>query len=183
MVILSEIADVLDPVFNGVPWCIAGGAVRDTMLGLQPKDYDVFVLGYHKEAVAKMCKSLNIASDWDLPAVHPSSKSDLVDDYMVLGNTVQVMAMPYTFTPENLISNFDWNICQFATQGGKLISVGDLPKAGDTLKLVSSKFPASTLERGYRFAKRFDMVFPEETETMLKQLVAHNVEKWGVLDV
>jgi hypothetical protein len=164
---LKAIAAVFEDRFAGMEWCIAGGAIRDTLLGIQPKDYDLFVLGADPAAVLQACSGLTPKiSSWRNQA--PSSPAHIVDNYDVYGQTVQVMVMENVHTVEGLLHSFDWNICKFALEGEELIKMGKLPVAGDTLVLDCCPRPGSTLRRGKRFAEKFDMALDADTEDFIK---------------
>lgn len=164
---LKAIAAVFEKRFAGLQWCIAGGAIRDTLLGIQPKDYDLFVLGADPAAVLQACVGLTpkISS---FTTAAPSSPAHIVDNYDVCGQTVQVMVMKKVNTVEALLYSFDWNICKFALKDGEMIEMGKLPVAGDPLILDCCPRPGSTLRRGKRFAEKFDMALEATTEDFIK---------------
>lgn len=142
---------------------IAGGAVRDTLMGRTPKDYDVFVLGtQHKMVGGDAAKALD-----GLPTIEPLEfhKSEPFMVAMVRWNgcDVQVMASPHQ-TVDDLLASFDWNVCLFAYHDGAFTAREDIAniRSGAALRLQKVTFPLSTLRRGFRFSERFGMEFKRE---------------------
>jgi hypothetical protein len=134
---------------------IAGGAVRDTLIGREPKDYDVFVNCSEKEA-EKITSHMFGLKMRDVPESH-KSEPFLKGTWEVDGVDVQVMWTPKT-TIEELMSGFDWNVCLFAFDGvfHQREEVTNIA-AGKSLRLVTITYPISTLRRGFRFSERFGM--------------------------
>lgn len=167
---------------TGKPVVVAGGAVRDHLLGRKPRDYDIFILGgklgppmYNKllkDARAHM--ALNF-TDSTFPATkkyegHPAFTP--ITECTFRGHKVQVMASEAP-SVDALLQSFDWNICGFAYANGlhqqlSKLTLGIMQLHG-TLKLTSDNLPAPlvTLRRGYLFAERYGMRFPEETQRRL----------------
>lgn len=137
---------------------IAGGAVRDTLLLREPKDYDVFV----------MQESLNDGWARDLETVTSpewhKSEPFLQGTVRWGAAIVQVMLTKHT-SLKDLVGDFDWNVSMFGFdddgfyQGAPIEDVAN----GKELKLNKVTFPVSTLRRGFRFSERFGMVLPART--------------------
>lgn len=147
---------------------IAGGAVRDLMLGRMPKDYDVFVLtGGHPD------KAL---WTWDVTGLTLATgvesyglTEDMVGAYKYRGYTVQVILSDEPDV-ESLLRSFDWNICRvaFLDLGGPFIE-GDFPdivyNADGVPRLEGPlvlneeviRWPVSSLRRGVEFSRRYRM--------------------------
>lgn len=140
---------------------IAGGAVRDALRGVEPKDYDVFVLG-HPWSEASKAETLALLAN--LPVVVPfawhNSEPYLVGTVDFRGRLVQVMLNP-AGTVNELLDTFDWNTCLFAYDGREFHQRTQLDELqpGRELRLQTVTFPLSTLRRGYRFSERFSMIF------------------------
>ena len=139
---------------------IAGGAVRDVLLGREPKDYDLFLLGRGPSREASEEVSARLS---DMDHVKPldwhKSEPFLVDTVRVGASEVQVMLTPET-TMDALIQTFDWNICLFGYDGS-VRAAEDISNIapGKPLRLQRVTFPLSTLRRGFRFSERFQMIF------------------------
>jgi hypothetical protein len=140
---------------------VAGGSVRDVLMGREPKDFDVFVL----------CQG-ELADNWhngleklNSPEWH-KSEPYLQRTLRVDGRVVQVMRSNASNVGE-VLDLFDWNVSRFAYDPKltdpviKLTELSDIAE-GKPLKLHRVTFPVSTLRRGFRFSERFSMVFQKE---------------------
>lgn len=153
----------------GVPTCVAGGAVRDTIMGRKPKDIDVF--GLSAEWNAGWEEGLNAAPD--APEWH-KSEPFLEGRFIIDGVEHQVMKRDVT-SVDDLLDTFDWNVALFAATPQKLwqrTDVADI-RPGKALVLQLCTFPLSTLRRGYRFSERFHMQLRrEDLETICTDVLA-----------
>ena len=142
---------------------IAGGAVRDTLLNRDPKDYDVFILDpvvpiedWDTDILVGM--SLGSLDRPDDPKWSAGISDDFIGSYVWQGHIVQVMWSKFT-TMADLLNSFDWNISQFGFDGKNItngmIETDIYPGAELILKTV--RWPLSTMKRGVGFAKRFHM--------------------------
>lgn len=140
---------------------IAGGAVRDTLLGKPPKDWDIFVLpggafDYERG------KALTVQALQDLTKVTPVVDWHGSEPYLVATvkwneAEVQVLVNPAK-DKAALVGTFDWSVCLFAYDGEYLHGEPlENIAAGKSLRLQTVTFPMSTLRRGYRFSERFKM--------------------------
>ena len=135
---------------------IAGGSVRDTLLGREPKDYDVFVLrGKFRDGWGN---GLEVV---DSPEWH-KSEPNLQRTFRIDGRIVQVMKSDWSL-PGQVLDHFDWNVSQFAFNGD-FLQLTDLTDIGEgkELRLHRVTYPVSTLRRGFRFSERFGMQFRKE---------------------
>lgn len=141
------------------PVVIAGGAVRDHIMGKKPKDYDLFLLktNFSKENIAKIAEIVR-----DLPIIEgiiPEHQSEpfLIKTVLWKGATIQIMCTPFENITD-LLESFDWNVCLFAYDGQEWIrtEVRHIT-AGESLKLQKITYPLATLRRGFRFSERFGM--------------------------
>lgn len=138
---------------------VAGGAVRDHLMGRQAKDFDLFLLNtpFTKEAREAVTDALD-----DLEVVKPlawhNSEPYLVMTVRWQGFDVQVMCNP-AVSIDALVDTFDWNVARFAFDGENFTKGMDVDDIGygKELKLHRVTFPTSTLRRGFRFAERFAM--------------------------
>jgi len=135
---------------------IAGGAVRDWLMGREPKDYDVFVLGApdEPELFEQVLAGLEPVTMLDFHKSEPF----LQGTFRFGERIVQVMATPHT-SVDALLDSFDWNVCRFAYDGSTVTDACPVEsiRAGERLRLHRVTFPVSTLRRGFRFSERFSM--------------------------
>lgn len=170
------LADVLrefsDRLGRFGPVVIAGGAVRDTLLGNAPKDYDVFVLGTEFKVLSEDAAKALAGLEQIVPLEFHKSEPFLVAMVRWNGCDVQVMSTPHT-TVDELLASFDWNVCLFAYDG-TYVQREDTAniRQGGALRLRKVTFPLSTLRRGFRFSERFGMEFKREDIVTLCERVA-----------
>src|SRR5690606_1748417 len=135
---------------------IAGGAVRDWLMGREPKDYDVFVLGApnQPEPFERALADLEPVTTLDFHKSEPFLQGTFRFGECI----VQVMATPHT----NVIAvrdEFDWHVCNHAydasgvTDGGPVESI----RPGESLRLHGVTFTVATLRRGFRFSERLSI--------------------------
>lgn len=143
--VYQEFADALR-----APFVIAGGAVRDELLGRVPKDFDLFLFGsYDRSRLLRYQQG---------PPQHGYKQWHLAN-VVWRGAPVQVVSDKGYRTVADLLDDFDWNICGFAFDGRQLhcrMDVADIGP-GKMLHLVSDKTPESSLRRGLNFARRYSM--------------------------
>lgn len=161
---LQNVFDHFNNIFKPYGNCyIAGGAVRDTLMGNQPKDYDFFILYDFDTIKFKEAKEIILSHLEDYTKVKPlvewhNSEPYLVATVSYLDRDIQIMLNPAP-NVYKLLSTFDWNVCLFAygeegfVQTESVTNIGP----GKELKLNACKFPLSTLRRGFRFSERFMM--------------------------
>lgn len=141
------------------PCVVAGGCIRDTLMGNTPKDYDVFVFNNAQPIPDQAFNGLEIIKS---PEWH-KSEPHLQSTFRFEGVIVQVMASECT-SLESLVATFDWNVSAFGySQHRKdpVYAIGNVKDIGSTkkLKLLCCTYPVSTLRRGFRFSERFGMSF------------------------
>lgn len=146
--IRRKVADAI-----GVNVIVAGGAVRDALMGVAPKDIDLFTTA--KFDTAKLGEDFCSAADEEANLY----KLFLRWEGDIGGQHVQIMQHPKAEFAKDLIDTFDWNVSRFAWDGTTLLEgmkLSDIRKGG-LLELHRLTFPQSTLRRGYRFSERFGM--------------------------
>lgn len=157
---------------------IAGGAVRDTLMGKTPKDYDIFILSdgristftgvaqYVREQLKNKMK-LKAKVEWH------KSEPFLIETILEEAGECQIMARNLQ-TIDQLLDTFDWNVSLFAYDGKQIIQREDVKniKIGGELWLQCCFYPRSTLRRGFRFSERFHMKFRKGTIEHICGLVA-----------
>lgn len=155
---------------------IAGGAVRDCMMGKEPKDWDIFVLqgaGFDfEEAKADMAEALS-----DLSPIPPVVEWHRSEPFLVAtvgwrDLEVQVLVNPAA-TVRELLDSFDWNVCLFAYDGTyQSLETVDNIAPGKSLRLHRVTYPLSTLRRGFRFSERFKMKLDRaDVLTLCRQII------------
>ena len=179
-------------VATGRTVVIAGGAVRDHLLGRKPRDYDVFILT-GKMGSTSVAKVVKDTRNWVLVQnAHAGSTDGVayvhfpttnkygsapvltpIAEFYFWGHKVQVMCSPVADT-KHLLETFDYNICRLFypnTKHSSEYSVVANIKAHGTLVLTASAVtdPMFTLSRGMEFAQRYGMkMYPAS----MKQLCA-----------
>lgn len=159
---------------------IAGGAVRDTLLGKSPKDWDIFCLPQGRwDFNAVKAGVLPVLAD--LSKVKPVVDWHNSEPYLVATvkwneAEVQVLVNP-SQTTEKLIGTFDWNVCLFGFDGDyfngeALDNIG----VGKSLRLQKVTFPLSTLRRGFRFSERFKMKLERDDLLALCRKIVSNAD-------
>lgn len=146
----------------GIP-VVAGGAVRDSLMNKEPKDWDVFILrGPDKWDFKAIAEQIKPALS-DLTKAEPAVSWHLSEPYLVSNvkwkdSIIQVLVNPAA-SMEELIATFDWNVCLFAHDGERLAQEELIENIGPgkELHLKTVTFPLSTLRRGFRFSERFKM--------------------------
>ena len=166
------------------PVIIAGGAPRNVLMDIAPKDYDVFILNDKpfkeiQPQVSEIVDNLKVTTTEKL--IH-RSEPYLVRTLTLLGaSDTQVMVVPFK-TADELLSTFDWNVCLFAYDGTNFICKEDVANIGKgkELKLNLLTYPRSTLRRGYRFSERFGMTLPFKTvDKILEAIILNKNKKIG----
>lgn len=164
------------------PCVVAGGCVRDVLMGREPKDYDVFVFN-NAEPLANTCwDGLEVI---DSPEWH-KSEPHLQATVRFNGAIVQIMASECKSLKE-LVGNFDWNVSAFGYsqhetpnvfEGSKTKDIGE----GKMLRLLKVTYPVSSLRRGFRFSERFGMKFDTVELRDLCVMAAGRLTEceWGV---
>lgn len=161
---------------------LAGGAVRDSLLGRVAKDFDVFILQGKDfdfdKAVAEIPEVLS-----DLAAIPPEVEWHNSEPFLVAtvewqGAQVQILANPAS-TLDTLLDAFDWNVCLFGFDGEQITQREQIEniKRGEELRLQAVTFPLSTLRRGFRFSERFKMKFKYEDVVALCAKILENDKK------
>lgn len=157
---VAEVFETFAPLL-GVRCCVAGGAVRDELLGRTPKDYDIFCFGPFDErailAVAQLVK---------MEAKRYGGRA-LSNCLTVKWRGVQLQFVHRgdgCHDVDSLLDGFDWSICLFAYDAGGYVKRYDLSKIGGKQELrlnpsmaARAMTPLRSLQRGFDFAKRFDM--------------------------
>lgn len=173
----TKFAELLSP-FGAV--VIAGGAVRDSLMGKAPKDWDIFVLqgGQFDFERAKQDIKPLLEEFSEVPPAISWHKSEpyLVAGIEWEGYEIQILVNPAA-TVDELLDTFDWNVCRFAFDGSvtALESLDNIQE-GKELGLHRVTFPLSTLRRGFRFSERMKMKLPRQTIVSLCRLIVQNAD-------
>ena len=158
-------------VWLGKPVIVAGGAIRDALMGNEPKDIDLFVVGDVNTEMFPAEVEVLRDNDECLYRIFVRWEGDID------GHRVQIMSHPAATGMEALCDCFDWDVCRFAWDGVSTfegMKVADIGP-GKTLNLHRVTFPASTLRRGFRIEERFGMKAARST----LQLIAMQFAMYG----
>ncbi|GAF74459.1 unnamed protein product [marine sediment metagenome] len=180
--ILHEVSKVVPDL----PWCVAGGAVRDLVLNQIPKDYDVFTY-QTKDTPDKEIDRIVVAfREAGYQCSRKSASSYAMTAVEMFGSRVEI-CMDNHPTPIKLAQSFDWNVClacAWMTEviGEKKLAVwyeedmlASVKFRHGSLRLLRDTTPDSTLRRGYNFAYRFGMKFHKEDQLHLaKKFLTYN---------
>ena len=151
---------------------IAGGSVRDHLMGRTAKDFDLFLLGRGADEDSMRAVSERLAPmDQVSPLEWHKSEPYLVSTVKHEGVDVQVMVNPAE-SLDALLDTFDWNVALFGYDGEVHARESiDNIAPGKDLRLQRVTFPLSTLRRGFRFSERFKMRLRREDALELCRLV------------
>jgi hypothetical protein len=133
MVKVQDYGDVLSGLQQLAPGAhIAGGAVRDTVLGVKPRDIDVFLPDECKEEAATMLRSKfkyvrvgewrSYDTGFSDPAITHVAKFENADQAIPI--CLIGLKGPAAQSIESNISRFDFGICMAAWAGNGLITNG-----------------------------------------------------------
>jgi len=136
------------PSFSFEGTWIAGGAVRDSILGEQRSDIDIF--GESKEALEKFITD-------NLSNARIVYDSELMKTYKLGKDKIQVIFRPYQ-TITNCLDSFDYTICQFAYDGEKIFcnpeSLIAIHRRALVVHRVHSEFSLDSLRRLQKYIKK-----------------------------
>lgn len=171
---------------------IAGGAIRDALLGRQPKDVDMFI------TTEKIYSSLDIVEKLtgidDLKILtydNTIARHDYSNVDILFKNTkIQIINRYVNYSLQNLILEFDYDICQYGyyqggdvvytTEGAKVLmsmlqimelSPNDFldPNKWPELEFVRVNNVERNLKRGIIFEHRYKVKLNKETfKTLIK---------------
>ncbi len=174
---LEEIYSIFHPILSPIgELVIAGGAVRDTLMGRNPKDYDLFILTDKRDGVFVLIAQLlgEALAKNNIPKVDAKiewhkSEPYLLESVSYKGAELQIM-VNFSKDIYELVDGFDWNVSLFGYGKLKSDEYGFYCKEdisnighGKYLKLNKLTYPYSTLRRGYRFSERFTMRLDGDT--------------------
>ena len=124
---------------------IGGGAIRDSLLGIEPADFDVFGTD---EAL------LNFETTLDSL---PTFKSEAVNNYKINDQKIQVCYRNLP-KPEDFINHVDFNICQFAYDGKVIYATAESLIGIYTKKLmigvIRKEFAVDSLRRLQKYIQK-----------------------------
>jgi hypothetical protein len=177
----NDLLGVMGDVF------ICGGAARDSLRGVTPKDYDVYVInakGNHWNDISDEIKK-KLA---DYPKVKAKvdfhrSEPFLVETIHYEDSEVQIMLRGDVHTLEELVDSFDWNVALFAYGKNGIykhknaVDLADIDNGGE-LKINKITYPYSTLRRGYRFSERFLMKLETSTIHQIMKAIDNHNANW-----
>lgn len=138
--------------------CVAGGAVRDELIGRQPRDYDVFCFGeFDQPAILRACGLTD--DEVELHQLCNEYSRHKVLTVRWRGAEVQfVHSDDGRDDVDALLDRFDWNVCLFAYDGAFVKRMDERQiRKGGILRLNSNNGTVRTMRRGFKFAERYGM--------------------------
>lgn len=146
---------------------IAGGAIRDTLAGLNYSDIDVF--GTDAESIENFCKSNDLTDNLIL---HKTNMAILYAKDKILIHVV----IGYFFTSiEDSLKSFDMTVCMFAYDGVNLyVQDSEYQKhlSDRVIKIVNYKTPLTTLARALRLMRtRYWYLSKTEIDNICKYII------------
>lgn len=111
---------------------IAGGAIRDHLLGIPFKDIDIFVLGMTAQTAKEIFDAAIIEYAGVEEAKHQYTTAD--------GLTIDLVFSQYDNVPE-VLAHFDLGICRIAWDGNTLLGTEDFGR-DLTAKTVTQFYPS-----------------------------------------
>jgi hypothetical protein len=182
--VFDETIKTFQPVYPDNELVMAGGAVRDALLGTTPKDLDLYYLGlpdWSNEAKKAFQKRLALNKIYFAEATsnlpwHKYERFLLMGLIIKMAEHMRQMEAQFMAFPEpnqrRLLSTFDWEICLFAYRDGKITTTVEAMRLIDRLRkydptdtkykppvmrLVNVQFPISNLRRGFKFQARYPL--------------------------
>jgi hypothetical protein len=152
---------------------IAGGAIRDYLIGAEPKDIDVFVecngACDYGDIVDPRFKLLPVPADRDDEYKGQSGRVQFVQEYEFAGHTVQlVYCRLQPFTGEALMDDFDFNITKSWFDGALHdTAAAEADRRLSTITVVKRVGMLRTEKRAARFMDRHPGRF-----TLVEQVAA-----------
>jgi hypothetical protein len=161
----------------GGEWVIAGGFVRDKLLGRAPRDIDCF----------RLSKPLNQAERDTCWLEHDLNQINIIftkEERKYDGSSVpirirfleyDVHLIESTFAdPEEILASFDFNICKFYLDEQFRVKSSSTDRAdlfAKNMILQHDRTPASSLRRGYLFEYRLGFKFqPRDVRALVEKL-------------
>lgn len=178
-VVLLELQDLLGEFGEVV---IAGGSVRDALMGKQYKDIDCFILsGGYGDSWGKLATAIRPKLE-NYKKINPVVEWHKSEPYLLESIThecgeIQIMLRNLK-TADELLDTFDWNISLFALTNEGVISREDIQniRLGGELWTQNITHPKSTLRRGYRFSERFKMKIRNGEIEKICQKIIDNIK-------
>jgi len=144
------------------PVVLAGGAVRDTLTGRTPKDWDLFYLDADPETVRQAFRAVCVDTSRGF-----QRHQWLAAEARAPFGLAQIFTTPAT-SPREILDRTDWNVSAFTFDGAEILATPELSECqpGCPLRLYRTRNAISTLARGFRLSDRLDMIL--ETADVVK---------------
>ena len=169
---------------------IAGGAIRDTLLQRPPKDIDVY-LNIEDYCDEHRTHLLNKLVSINADIIDTSYKNtNLYSNIDCILNNEHIQIMVNELEPQDLIREFDYNICQYGYTNSALYSTTNAKLLIEYLQVMETspydfmdynKWPdlklcninnnMNTMKRGYVFSYKYKVQFSKELFTYLADLI------------
>jgi hypothetical protein len=148
---------------------VAGGAIRDYWLGLEPKDIDIFVDTANRDDLASLCENIDALDNFDVHMIHVGEYE--VDDPYLVGCIegtwtfndevwpINIVARPSLMAgPLSLVKTFDFGILQawwdLTTPAIQTTPACDFDRDELFATLMHDRHPSQSMERFMRFQER-----------------------------
>uniref|UniRef100_UPI003C724CEE hypothetical protein n=1 Tax=Roseomonas chloroacetimidivorans TaxID=1766656 RepID=UPI003C724CEE len=151
---LAKVLAGLPPLTSQGPW-LAGGALRRTLLGQEPKsDFDMFFRD--ADQLAAYLSKLEASGFRKVRETEHHVHLRGAPGEMKLEIDVQLIRFAFYLDAEAVLDSFDFTICQFAYDGETLtageFALWDLGRKRLAIHRVS--FPVSTMRRMIKYASQ-----------------------------
>lgn len=184
--VFDEVITTFQAAYPTNELVMAGGAVRDALLGKKAKDLDLYYLGlddWSTAATTDFRKRLELANLFYQEATS-NLPWHLYERFLLLSLIIKIqdelrqreaeaqfMAFPQP-DQRRLLETFDWEICLFSYRDGKITTTHAAMRLIDKLRkyspddkkykpprmrLVNVQFPVSNLRRGFNFQTRYPL--------------------------
>lgn len=195
--IYDDLIKLLSNTFQINKITIAGGAIRDALLQRQPKDIDVYInvedfCNEYREHLLNKLVSIN-ADIIDMSFKNTSFYSNI--DCVLNNQHIQIMVNQ--LEPQDLIREFDYNICQYGYTNSALYSTTNAKLLIEYLQVMETspydfmdynKWPElklcninndmNTIKRGHVFSYKYKVQFSKELFTYLADLILKNYSEF-----
>jgi len=165
---------------------VVGGAVRDSLMDVEPKDIDIEVYGINYEQLATFLSEhgeINlVGKSFGIVKFHIDSESDFdfsvprSDNKIGIGHKDFAVTFDAEMTPEKAVSrrDFTWNALAYDPINGEIHDYfgGREDLENKIIRATSSAFSEDPLRvlRGMQFAARFNMEIEPETAELCRQM-------------
>lgn len=163
----------------GYDICIAGGAIRDIILNVKVRDYDVFILFESPPIKPHSEHIVQVFRDEGYETAIKSTSSYALTTIEMFGEKVEICPV-IAKNPIALAKGFDWDVCLasawmtdavFVDHYEDEVMLDKIRSRSGSLRLMRDSTPDTTLRRGYVFSYRFGLKYNKEDQMHLAKLM------------